>query len=158
MVGRSRFLVVFYHENEPLRDGTQKLGFLLMDALTNHVISKGSVSSISQASTLYWAGFSNDGSLITMDGEGMVSMLVCVSPPSSENKVGAMSWEWMPMLDTVGLRKSSADTFWPVTVFDGKLVCVPLKGGTKHPDAARRPVTTALGFRIPLAGSTVSKR
>jgi len=150
MAGRSRFLAVFYHEGEPLRDGTQKIGYKLIDALTNRVVTKGSASCVSAGSTLTWVGFNNDGSLLAMDSEGMVSMLVCTDTDSS--------WEWMPMLDTLGLRKSSDDSFWPVSVYDGKLVCVPLKGGTKHPDATRRPVTASLGLRLPLARGTLVKR
>jgi chromosome transmission fidelity protein 4 len=150
MVGRDRFLAVFYHEGEPLRDGSQKIGYLLMDAVTNTVVGKGSTSCISTRASLTWVGFGNDGSLLAMDSEGMLSMLVSTDALGDSTK-----WEWMPMLDTLGLRKSSDDSYWPVTVYDGKLVCVPLKGGTKHPDATRRPVTTALGMRLPLARGTL---
>ena len=62
----------------------------------------------------------------------------------------------MPMLDTVGLRKSMSDVFWPVEVHGGKLVCAPLKGEQEYPDAARRPVTTTLVLRVPMStGLTV---
>jgi chromosome transmission fidelity protein 4 len=154
MVGRSRFLAVFYHDSTPLQDGTQKLGCLLFDAMANRVVSKGAVSCVSAGSSLLWCGFSNDGSLLAMDSDGMVSMLVCSSAADS---VSPMTWEWMPMLDTVGLRKSADDSYWPIAVYDGKLVCVPLKGGTTHPDATRRPVTTTLGLRLPLARGSLMK-
>jgi hypothetical protein len=157
MVGRSRFLAVFYHESTPLADGTQKLGYLLFDATTNQTITKGSVCGISKGSSLLWAGFSNDGSLLTMDSDGMVSMLVC-SSSLSNNESTPSSWEWMPMLDTFGLHKSAEDSYWPITMYDAKLICVPLKGGVKHPDAARRPVTAALGLRLPLARGALTKR
>lgn len=157
MVGRSRFLAVFYHESAPLADGTQKLGYLLFDATTNRTITKGSVSGISKGSSLLWAGFSNDGSLLTMDTDGMVSMLVCSSLANNTESIPT-NWEWMPMLDTVGLHKSAEDSYWPITMYDAKLICVPLKGGTKHPDAARRPVTAALGLRLPLARGALTKR
>jgi chromosome transmission fidelity protein 4 len=154
MVGRSRFLAVFYHVGEPLHNGTQQIGYKLIDAATNRVLASGAVSAISSRASLFWAGFSNDSSLLVMDSSGMVSMLVCVGDAPSYS-----SWEWMPMLDTLGLKKSSDDSFWPVTVYDGKLVCVPLKGGTKYPDAAaRRPVTAALGLKLPLARGTIAKR
>lgn len=153
MVGRSRFLAVFYHECEPLRDGTQKIGYKLIDVAVNRVVATGSASSISSGATLAWVGFSNDGSLLVMDSVGMASMLVSVDESPNHAK-----WEWMPMLDTLGLRKSSDDSYWPVTVYDGKLVCVPLKGGTKYPDATRRPITAALGLRLPLARGTITKR
>ena len=154
IVGRGRFLAVVYHESNPLPDGTQKLGYTLFDAVSCSAITSGSVSSISAGSQLEWAGFSNDCSLIVMDSDGMLSMLVGMTLNDDPVKY---SWEWSPMLDTVGLRKSSDDKFWPITVQDGKLVCVPLKGGNEHPDASRRPVTSTLPFRMPLARGTVDK-
>ena len=149
MAGRSCFLAVFFHEGEPLRDGTQKIGYMLMDCSKNRIIAKGSTSCISSGATLKWVGFDKDCSLIAMDSEGMVSMLVCTDAESS--------WEWIPLLDTLGLRKSTEDCFWPVTVYDGKLVCIPLKGGAKHPDASKRPITTMLQFKLPLARGTFAK-
>jgi hypothetical protein len=127
----------------------------LFDALSASVITSGSVSSISAGSQLEWAGFSSDFSLIVMDSDGMLSMLVGMTV---NDDAAQYSWEWSPMLDTVGLRKSADDKFWPITVQDGKLVCVPLKGGNEHPDASRRPVTSTLGFRMPLARGTLGKR
>ena len=152
MAGRSRFLAVFYHEADPLQDKTQRLGYTLWDASNFKIVSEGSVSCISKGATLTWVGFSNDCSLLAMDSDGMLSMLV--SCGSEDSAV----WGWSPVLDTVGLRKSADDQFWPVTVFDGKLVCVPLKGGNAYPDAGRRPVTSTLGLRIPLAKASIPKK
>lgn len=148
IVGRGRFLAVFYHVSTPLPDGTQKLGYLLYDALAHQTISKAAVSCVSSGASLTWAGFCNIGSLLAMDSEGLLSMLVATSKES---------WEWMPMLDTVGLRKSSDDSYWPINAVDGKLVCIPLKGGIKYPDATRKPVTSVLGFRMPLVQGAMSK-
>lgn len=155
VVGRGRFLAVIYHETSPLPDGTQKLGYTLFDAESSRVITSGSVSSISSGSQLEWAGFNDDGTLVVMDSDGMISMLVT---SASIGDVSAYSWDWSPMLDTVGLRKSADDKFWPITVHNGKLICVPLKGGNEYPDAGRRPVTAALSFRMPLARSLIEKR
>lgn len=155
VVGRSRFLAVIYHETMPLPDGTQKLGFTLFDALAGRVVTSGSLSCISSRSSLSWAGFSNDCSLLVMDSDGMLSMLVGMECPdvdkTAPGNVTTYSWDWSPVLDTIGFRKSVDDTFWPVTSQDGKLVCVPLRGGNDHPDASRRPVTTTLSFRMPFA-------
>lgn len=144
MVGRSRFLAVIYHQSSPLSDGTQKMGYTLYDAVVGRVITKGSLSCLSSSATLQWVGFSNDSCLMAMDSDGMLSMLV------SSAEV-ANNWDWMPVLDTMALRKSTEDIHWPIHVSDGKLVCVPLKGGKKYPDVARRPVTTTVGLRLPLA-------
>ena len=113
---------------------------------------------ISKGSSLSWVGFSNDCSLMAMDTDGMMSMLVATDVASNDIHNNSSSFEWAPVLDTVGMRKSADDQFWPVTVYDGKLVCVPLKGGNNYPDAARRPVTTTLGMRLPLARSSMAKK
>ena len=144
MVGRSCFLAVIYHQSSPLTDGTQKMGYTILDAVAGRVLSKGCLACLSPRATLQWIGFSNDSALVAMDSDGMLSMLVASAEVSPH-------WEWMPVLDTMALRKSSDDTHWPIHVSDGKLVCVPLKGGQKYPDVARRPVTTTLGLRLPLA-------
>ncbi|GKY95432.1 hypothetical protein MPSEU_000504700 [Mayamaea pseudoterrestris] len=153
IVGRGRFLAVFYHEASPMMDETQKLGCMFYDATMNRTIHKGSASCISSGSCLAWTGFTNEYSLVAMDNDGMISML---ATSGLDDGPGGASWEWAPVLDTVGLRKSIDDSFWPITVYDGKLVCVPLKGGIKHPDATRRPVTTTVGLRLPLARGTLS--
>ncbi|KAL3940297.1 MAG: hypothetical protein SGARI_001024 [Bacillariaceae sp.] len=150
MVGRGRFLAVFYHESSPLDDGTQKLGYTMWDAAAFRVVAQGSVSCLSKASELTWVGFSNEYALFAMDSDGMLSMLVAAGDYLAP---GAPSWEWAPMLDTVGLRKSKDDIYWPITVLNGKLISIPLKGGKKHPDASRRPVTSALSLRMPLSRS-----
>ena len=156
VVGRGRFLAVFYHEHSPLPDGTQKLGYMLYDAVASKTVSKGPACCISPGSSLQWAGFSNDWSLMAMDSDGMLSMLIATCVEENDDALPT-SWEWSPFLDTVGLRKSSDDRFWPITVFDGKLVCIPLKGGTEHPDATRRPIASTIGMKIPLARSTLAK-
>jgi len=149
MVGRGRFLAVFYHAGAPLPDGTQKLAYSIYDGVSTENLSSGSLSCISSRSFLAWAGFSKEGSLMVMDSDGMLSMLVTIE--NTDNRTDSFKWDWSPVLDTVGLRKSIEDSYWPVTVQDGKLICVPLKGGNEHPDATRRPITTALNLRMPLA-------
>jgi chromosome transmission fidelity protein 4 len=159
IVGRSTFVAVIYHEGSPLPDGTQKLGYSLFDGLSARLITSGSVSCISNGSKLTWAGFSNDCSLLVMDSDGMLSMLVGMAGKDRWPEGSSYSWEWAPMLDTVGLRKSADDNFFPITCQDGKLVCVPLKGGNEYPDAVRRPVTTTLSLRMPVArDTTLDKR
>lgn len=147
IVGRGRFLAVFYHERAPLVDGTQKLGYTVYDGTTMKEVACGAVAGISPKSSLTWAGFSSDFALSIMDGDGMLSMLMAMKP---DNETGDhTSFSWVPMLDTVGLRKSREDSHWPVSVQNGKLICVPLKG-VAHPNPARRPLTTSLLLRMPL--------
>ncbi|KAL7536855.1 hypothetical protein ACHAXR_009745 [Thalassiosira sp. AJA248-18] len=155
VVGRDRFIAVFYHRSiAPMQDGTQLLGYSIIDGLTGATVASGDVSALSPASELSWAGFSDKCALSVMDSDGVLSML-SRHPTANSNGPsggsGSNNGNWMPMLDTVGLKKSSSDSFWPVEVHGGKLVCIPLRGGRDHPDAARRPVTTTLGLRMPMA-------
>ena len=155
VVGRGRFLAIIYHEANPLMDGTQKLGYALYDGVNSRLIVEGSVSAISPGSSLMWAGFANDLSLCIMDQDGMVSMLVA-------SKMGGLdsshfNYKWVPMLDTLGFKKSREDHFWPVSIQDAKFICVPLKG-VKHPDATRRPLTTSFTMRVPLARGAGGRR
>jgi hypothetical protein len=158
MVGRGRFLAVLYHSSVPRADGTQQLEYTLWDAPAFRVLSRGSVSCMSKGSSVAWIGFSNDLSLLVMDSDGMLSMLTSTGEQQGNSSPDLRMYEWVPVLDTIGLRKSVDDRHWPVTVYDGKLVCVPLKGGNTYPDATRRPVTTTLGLRMPLAVSVVTRK
>ena len=154
VVGRNRFVAVFYHRSvSPMQDGTQLLGYSIFDGLTGAVVVSGEVSALSSGASLSWAGFTDKCALSIMDTDGMLSMLARY--PSNNSNSG--SGNWMPLLDTVGLKKNMNDSYWPVEVHGGKLICVPLRG-RDHPDATRRPVTTALPLRIPLATGLTAKR
>lgn len=146
LVGRGRLCAAIYHEGNPFVDGTQRLGYSLYDGVNGKLIVEGSVSAISPRSSLAWAGFNSDMSFCVMDDEGMISMLVA----SRIEGIVDNSYRWTPVLDTLGLKKSSEDEFWPVALQEGKFICVPLKG-MKHPDPLRRPLTTSFPLRLPLA-------
>ncbi|CAJ1946833.1 unnamed protein product [Cylindrotheca closterium] len=150
VAGRSRFLIVFCHRSLPLVDKTQQLDYVLWDIASFTVISQGPASCVGKGAALSWAGFSSDCAPMAMDSDGIMSML---TPCSNDGR----NWQWIPVLDTLGLRKSSEDNFWPITVQDGRLVCVPLKGSSTYPDAARRPITATLGLRMPFATSSPAK-
>eukprot|EP00571_Detonula_confervacea_P002422 CAMPEP_0172315686 /NCGR_PEP_ID=MMETSP1058-20130122/25981_1 /TAXON_ID=83371 /ORGANISM="Detonula confervacea, Strain CCMP 353" /LENGTH=1247 /DNA_ID=CAMNT_0013029825 /DNA_START=112 /DNA_END=3855 /DNA_ORIENTATION=+ len=153
VVGRDRFCAVFYHTSpSAMSDRTQLLGYTIFDGLTGATVASGQVSALSAGSSLNWAGFSDKCALSIMDSDGMLSMLARYPGTNSSSNNG----NWMPMLDTVGLKKTMNDNYWPVEVHGGKLICVLLRGGREYPDAGRRPVTTTLNLRIPLAtGLTV---
>jgi hypothetical protein len=136
-----------------MSDGTQLLGYSIFDGLTGATVAGGDVSALSPGAMLQWVGFNEKCALSIMDSEGMFSMLARY--PSSSN---SSNGNWMPLLDTVGHKKSTSDTYWPVEIHGGKLVCVLLRGGKEYPDAARRPVTTSLSLRIPMATSLTVKR
>lgn len=153
IVGRRRLCAAIFHEGNPLIDGTQRLGYCVYDGISGKLILEGSISAISPRSSLVWAGFSCDLSLCVMDEDGMVSMLVA----SKIEGFVENNYTWIPILDTLGLKKSSEDEFWPIAVQEGKFICVPLKG-VKHPDPVRRPLTTSLTLRMPLARGTAGRK
>lgn len=150
LVGCGQFTAVFYHECDPLINGTQRLGYTIFNGITGSKVSEGSLSAISKGHSLEWAGFDDQQSVCIMDSDGMVSMLF-------HGESGLSSSSWIPVLDTTTFKKSASDTFWPISAIDGKLVCVPLKGSDNYPDAIRRPVTTSLPFKIPVAGGSGGK-
>lgn len=153
LVGGGRFCAAIFHEGNPLMDGTQKLGYALYDGFTGRLVVEGSVSAMSPGSSLAWAGFSSEFTLCVMDEEGMLSMLVATK---MDGAIGT-TYRWAPVLDTLGLKKSREDEFWPVSIQGGKMICVPLKG-IKYPDPSRRPVTASFSLRVPLAKASGKKR
>ena len=147
IVGRDRFIAVIYHRSmSPMQDGTQLLGYSIMDGVNGTTIATGDLSALSPGASLTWAGFTEACALTVMDSDGMLSLL---ARPNSE--MMSSHGNWVPFLDTVGLKKSISDNFWPVEVNGGRLVCVLLRGGKEHPDPGRRPVTTTLKLRMPMA-------
>jgi chromosome transmission fidelity protein 4 len=147
VVGRDRFVAVFHHAAAgPLPDGTQALGYSVRDGVTGATVAEGDVAALSAGSELAWAGFTNTCALAAMDSAGMLSVLA-----RGGDAAPGTSGNWMPVLDTLGLRRTKHDRHWPVEVNGPKLVCVPLRGGKEYPDAARRPVTTTLQLRVPMA-------
>lgn len=152
IVGRGRLCAAIFHEGNPLIDGTQRLGYCLYEGVSGKLIAEGSISAISPRSSLVWAGFNCDLSLCVMDEDGMLSMLAV----SKIDGVVESSYKWIPVLDTLGLKKSPEDEFWPVAIQEGKFICVPLKG-VKHPDPVRRPLTTSFPLRMPLARGTTGR-
>jgi len=147
IVGRGQFVGIICHESNPLTDGTQKLAFTIYDAVNYKFIASGPVAAISPSGSLTWAGFSNDFSLMIKDSEGILSMLSCHDPDNSSH------WLWTPILDTNNHKKERDDLFWPVSVETGKLTALHLRGGDKHPDPIRRPITISLDLYLPLVGS-----
>lgn len=146
IVGRGRFVAVLYHRSmSPMQDGTQLLGYSIIDGVKGTTVATGDVSALSPGASLTWVGFTDTCALTVMDSDGMLSLLA--RPNNESSSFG----NWVPVLDTVGLKKSVNDNFWAVEVNGGKLVCVLLRGGKDHPDAARRPVTTTLKLRMPMA-------
>mmetsp|Transcript_10364 Transcript_10364/g.21332 ORF Transcript_10364/g.21332 Transcript_10364/m.21332 type:complete len:999 (-) Transcript_10364:60-3056(-) len=142
-VARDRFLAVVYHGDGLAVSAGQNLLFKVYDMNTREVVQQGQLGCIAGDGKLMWSGFSDSLQLCVMGTDGYVSGLTGKG-------------EWFPMLDTMALKKSREDKFWPVSVNSGKFVVVPLKGGNENPEVLRRQVTSALQVRIPIARGGVT--
>lgn len=85
-----------------------------------------------------WVGFDDSGTVYVYSDSGYVT---------AQGSGGI----WSPVLDTVPLRKSREDSFWPIAVTASKFVAVLLKGGHEHPEVMQRPIPTNLQLRLPVA-------
>ncbi|GAB5030478.1 wd repeat and hmg-box dna-binding protein partial [Nannochloropsis oceanica] len=146
MVGRGDLLAIFYHGGSPLVDpstgaASQALHYQLLDVRRTTVVGNGPVA-LSPKSLLTWAGFSNLDILHVMDSEGLVSGLV-----------RGFGWNWTPLLETSRLQRNKMDSFWPVGVLNGSLMCSLLKGGEEHPSTNPKPLVSSLPLKLPLVVS-----
>jgi len=146
MVGRGDLLAIFYHGGSPLVDpstgaASQALHYQLLDVRRTAVVGGGPVA-LSPKSLLTWAGFSNLHILHVMDSEGLVSGLV-----------RSFGWHWTPLLETTRLQRNKMDSYWPVGVFNGSLMCSLLKGGEEHPSTNPKPLVSSLPLKLPLVAT-----
>jgi len=146
MVGQGELLAVFYHGGIPLINhstgsASQSLHYQLLDIRRTVVVSQGPVC-LSPDSLLIWAGFDNSDMLHIMDSEGLLSSLV-----------RGFSWHWTPILESSRLRRNKMDSFWPVGVFNGSLMCSLLRGGEEHPPTNPKPLVSSLPFKPPFVMS-----
>ena len=119
----------------------QSLGFVLLDVAARAEIARGALP-LEPGATLQWLGFGDDGALSAMDSRGA---LLTLSP--------AFGWRWACALDTVPLRRSGDDRYWPVAVRRGQLMAVTLKGGVLSPATHPRPVLTQIALAAPHASA-----
>jgi len=99
---------------------------------------------LSPGASLHWVGFSEAGSLSTVDSAGVVRQ--CMR---------ANGFEWVPVLHCTSLKKSTQEHHWVVGLTDAQLMCVICKGddaaGSRFPATLPRPVLSSLPLTMPLA-------
>ena len=135
MCGRGRWCTVFYLVADPIRESAQQcLGYVLLDMSSFTTVSTGRYA----PGSLTWAGVGEDGVTYAMDQEGVLSAL------------HGTSGHWCPVLDTSAVGKNNKH-YWPVTIAGARLLCVPLAPHESYPNPTRRPTTTSLPLKIPLA-------
>lgn len=79
---------------------------------------------INPESTLKWIGFSDERMPCTFDSSGVLRM-ASISD----------QYSWTPVLDTRILNNANnvVDWYWPVGVFNGRMMCIICKAGDKYP-------------------------
>jgi chromosome transmission fidelity protein 4 len=129
LVGQASQLAVTFHSGVPL-PGHQNLGGIVFDVQKRKETYRGPVS-ISPRSSLTWMGFSDIGTVLSMDSYGVLRAL-------------ARNWgaEWTPVMETHSLRGSpgvgALDSHWPVSVLGETLMCLLLPDGKKFPTAGKK--------------------
>ncbi|XP_033110580.1 WD repeat and HMG-box DNA-binding protein 1-like [Anneissia japonica] len=137
MSGYGNQLMVVYHMGTGV-PGDQCLGVKLLHLSgKRRQIITAEMLPITPKSTLTWLGFSEEGTPVTADSEGVVRML------SRE----IMSW--VPIVNTKATAKSRSDHYWIVGVNEeqGQLRCIQCKGST-FPPTLPRPSAIVLPFQI----------
>jgi hypothetical protein len=68
-----------------MQDGTQLLGYSIIDGTKGTTVACGDVSAVSPGASLTWAGFTEVCALSVMDSDGVLSMLARQSPTDVGN-------------------------------------------------------------------------
>ncbi|XP_071962820.1 WD repeat and HMG-box DNA-binding protein 1-like [Antedon mediterranea] len=135
--GHGNQLIVVYHMGTGV-PGDQCLGVKLLHLRgKKRQVITGEMLPITPKSTLTWLGFSEEGTPVTGDSEGMVRML------SRE------MMSWVPIVNTKTVAKSRSDHYWIVGVNEeqGQLRSIHCKGST-FPPTLPRPSAIILPFQI----------
>ena len=95
---------------------------------------------LSEGATLDWIGFSESGTLATVDSAGLV-----------RGCLRSCGFEWVPLLDTASVKKAKNEHHWVVGLTDKELLAVMCRGEDRYPATLPRPLVTPLALAMPLA-------
>lgn len=93
---------------------------------------------LSPGCTLVWSAFSTDQTLVALDSNGILSGLYHIA-----------GWQWVPLLDTTDLQKSTEHVIWPVAV-KGQNFCFITLNGESKPRVTPPPVVMTKPLKIPI--------
>lgn len=137
MAAHGPYLAVVYHGVQAFEG--QNLQYTLYDLESGMRIVQDSLPLTPQA-TLKWMGYSSTGMLSTYDSAGVVRVMM-------EHK----GWQWMPVLETVPLRKAATDSHWVVGVTAEHVMAVICRAGRSDPLPTNpRPFIDAIPIQVPL--------
>ncbi|GBG32000.1 WD repeat-containing protein 1 [Hondaea fermentalgiana] len=160
MSGAGVFLFVVYHTGAPSADGTQHMGFQLIDVGVEGAAG-GGITSIAASGRLPMPhGEPKPLKWVGLCDKSMGFMPACMDSKGTLMVLSkAVAWNWVPVLDENTLRRSKHDVLWPVSIQLGKLNGILLKGKGAHagfPEIYPRPVLTSFDLSVPLAGLNLS--
>ena len=140
LVGMGGTLVVITHSGRAANADDQALTCAIFDMRdpSRPVRLSSSPLPLSDGATLTWAGFSEGGSLTTVDSKGVV-----------RSCLRSNGYEWVPLCHTEALKKSAHEHHWVVGVNETQLMCVIVKGDDPYPSTLPRPVLSALPLTMP---------
>jgi len=141
-------LFVIFHESEPCGNGTQNVGYMLVNLDSGDsqtipgVISRGKVPCpVRETSPVKWIGLA-EASMglmpLFVDCKGMLMGL--------SQSIG---WTWVPLMDFALMKKQA---IWPVGLQGNMLTAVVLRGGLIQPETVPQPVVSSLKLQMPLLG------
>ncbi|XP_023235123.1 WD repeat and HMG-box DNA-binding protein 1-like [Centruroides sculpturatus] len=102
---------------------------------------------LSPKSTLFWSGFTDEGTVCTVDSSGIVRLLNF----EFNNK-------WLPVANTKGHTKGKSDHYFVIGISEiqQNIRCIPCKG-SRYPPTLPRPAVTVLPFQLPLCEQQTDK-
>ena len=130
-------LAVVYHGGSCWPD-RQSLRYLVLNVKDGREVATGTLDLLPDV-TLDWIAFSDQHMLCAMGSDGLLMGLAPVC-----------GWRWCPLLDLGRVQKSEFESFWPIAVQSGSLMCVKLHGGSTYPLTQPRPHPTMLPLQLPL--------
>ncbi|XP_050293758.1 WD repeat and HMG-box DNA-binding protein 1 [Anthonomus grandis grandis] len=138
-------LLVAYHSG-PVRNGDQCINIKLYKFDGFSMESHDLGSALGPESTLYWLGFSDQGTPAMMDSLGMLSLF----PPKCNS--------WIPFCDTTKHRKGAGDMFFITAIFESYQAIAGIKcKGTVYPGFIPRPTVCEVPIEPPFAENATEK-
>lgn len=141
MAAQGHRLAVIYHQGAARLDGTQTLGYLLLDCLEGRRLQAGSVA-ISPGAQLQWLGFSLSGLLSTCDSTGVVRSL-------SQDFGGS----WVPVFDFANITRGQ-EGYWIVGLTEDRVQCIVVERKTDVPQVLQPLTHEPHPLAIPVLQST----
>lgn len=147
MIAYNKTLAIIYHQGFGI-PGDQNLMMMLYSINCKKQLFLNPIPlSLSPMSMLFWAGFTDEGTVCTVDTSGIVRLLNF----SLGNK-------WLPVANTKSHAKGKSDHYFVIgiTEIQQTIRCIPCKG-SRYPPTLPRPAVTVLPFQLPLCERQTDK-